>query len=130
MRGREDVEAYLMRSREPFEEIAPDTWVVRVTDGHGEHVVVRLAESLVLFRMKVVALGPARPPASLLERLLELNAAEMVHGAYGIADGAIVITATFRLDHLDFEEFRATLDDFSLALTNHRDILAAARPPL
>ena len=53
----------------------------------------------------------------------------MVHGAYGIAGDDLLMIATLRLEHLDFNEFSGTLDDFSIALTNHhpklRDLIAA-----
>ena len=54
------------------------------------------------------------PPALVLA-----CAADMVHGAYGISDGDLVMTATLRLENLDFNEFSGTLDDFSVALSNH-----------
>ena len=132
MRTREDIEAYLSRSGHPHRELAEDTWLVTDPSEERDHIVVRLAEGLVIFRMKVLTLERVDPKRreEFYERLLKLNAEDMVHGAYGLSDGDLVVTATLRLEHLDFNEFSGTLDDFSVAVTNHyaqlRDFVAAA----
>ncbi|MGF1469093.1 MAG: hypothetical protein ACFCGT_23455 [Sandaracinaceae bacterium] len=125
MRTREDIQAYLARSGHPHRELDDQTWLVSDPSETQDHVVVRLTSDLVLFRMKILemeSIDPARK-AEFLEKILHLNAEDMVHGAYGITDGDLVITATFRLENLDFSEFSSTLDDFSLAVTNHYPIL-------
>lgn len=121
MRTREDIEAYLERSGNPHQEVAENTWIVTDPSNAGEHVVVRIADSLVIFRLKLLELAriEAGRREEFFERLLQLNAEDMVHGAYGITDGDLVMIATLRLEHLDFNEFSGTLDDFSVALTNH-----------
>ena len=126
MRTREDIEAYLMRSALPFEEIKADTWLVRDRD-EGETIVVRIAGPLVVFRVKVMELEAASDKENLFAKLLDLNASEMVHGAYGIADGAIVLTCALRMENLDYSEFQGTIDDFGLALSNHYEQLAQYR---
>ena len=126
MRTREDIEAYLMRSTLPFEEVSADTWLIRDRD-EGETIVVRIAGSLVVFRVKVMELDAASDKEKLFQKVLELNAAEMIHGAYGIADGAIVLTCALRMENLDYSEFQGTVDDFGLALGNHYEQLAQFR---
>ncbi|HJL18192.1 MAG TPA: YbjN domain-containing protein [Sandaracinaceae bacterium LLY-WYZ-13_1] len=132
MRTREDIEAYLSRSGHPHREISEDTWLVSDPSEDRDHVVVRLTEGLAIFRMKVVSLDRVNPERreEFFDLLLRLNAEDMVHGAYGVADGDLVMVATLRLEHLDFTEFSGTLDDFSVALTNHfprlREFIAEA----
>jgi hypothetical protein len=129
MRTREDIEAYLMRSGLPYEEVGEsggDMWVVQ-DSSTGENLVVRLAGPLVLFRVKVLELATVKRKPELFERLLELNASDMVHGSYGIAEGNVVLTCALRLQNLDFNEFQGTIDDFSLALSNHYETLASFR---
>jgi hypothetical protein len=121
MRTREDIEAYLSRSGHPHREVASDTWLVSDPSDGGEHIVVRLADGLLLFRLKVLELDriePARRETFYAE-LLKLNAEDMVHGAYAISEGDVVIIATLRLENLDFTEFSGTLEDFVVAVTNH-----------
>ena len=127
MRSREDIEAYLLRAGHPFEEVADATWVVRDPDAHGAHVVVKLEEGIVLFRMKVTDLDASYDRPALFARLLELNASEMLNGAYGVADGSIVLTCALRAENLDFNEFQGVIDDFSMALGNHYETIQGFR---
>lgn len=127
MRTREDIESYLVRAGLGHEELEDSMWKVRDRDS-GETIVVSLAGTLLLFRVKVLELTKVKGSREkLFEKLLELNAEEMVHGAYGIADEAVVITCTLRLENLDYTEFQGTIDDFSMALTNHYETLAPFR---
>ncbi len=123
MRTREDIEAYLLRTGQPYEEIAPETWLVRDTGGRAGPIIVRFDGDIVLFRLKVLALDEHVHREALFQRLLELNATDMVHGAYGIADGAVVLTCSLRAENLDYSEFAGTLDDFTLALSKHYESL-------
>ena len=131
MRTREDIEAYLTRSKYPHEEIAERTWLVRDPGGVHENVVLRITDELAIFRVKVLELASVdagkRDP--FFSALLELNAGDMVHGAYGVLDGKVLLTATLRLENLDYNEFIGTLDDFSLALAKHQPKLAGFRKP-
>ncbi len=126
MRTREDIESYLIRSKMSFQEVEEDMWIVREADT-GENIVVRLAGPLILFRLKVLDLDKIRDRAACFQKLLELNAEEMVHGAYGISDEAIVLTCSLRVENLDYNEFQGTVDDFTLALTNHYETLSQFR---
>ncbi|HJK95769.1 MAG TPA: hypothetical protein RMF84_01035 [Polyangiaceae bacterium LLY-WYZ-14_1] len=126
MAEREDIEAYLLRAGLGFEEVDDGLWLVR-DQGTGERIAVRLDHPLVVFRLKVLELAQVRRREELFQKLLELNAGEMVHGAYGISDGAVVLTCVLRAGHLDYEEFQGTIDDFSLAMTNHYPVLASYR---
>lgn len=127
MRTREDIEAYLHRSSHPHREVADDTWLVTDPSDGREHIVVRLADGLVIFRLKVLELDrlETKRREEFFEQILRLNAEDMVHGAYGVSDGDVVITATLRLENLDFSEFSGTLDDFTVAVTNHYPKLRA-----
>jgi hypothetical protein len=121
MRTREDIEAYLSRSGHPHREVAHDMWLVTDPSDAHEHIAVRMADEMVLFRLKVLELDridPAKREA-FFEQLLRLNATDMMHGAYGIANGDVIMTATLRLEYMDFNEFSGALDDFILAVTNH-----------
>ncbi len=62
-------------------------------------------------------------PTGWYKRLLELNASDLVHGAYGLEDGEIVLSDALEVENLDFTEFQASLESLSLALTSHKDQL-------
>ena len=51
----------------------------------------------------------------LFRTLLELNATEMMHGAYGIEGDSVVIMDALQLENLDYNEFAATVDDITSA---------------
>ena len=93
----------------------------------GENIAIQTADSLLLFRVKVLELREVRDKAALYEELLRLNAADLVHGAYGISDDAVVLTCTLQLENLDYNELQGVLDDFSLALANHYEKLSKFR---
>jgi hypothetical protein len=121
MRTREDIEAYLKQTGNPFREVALGTWLVTDPSNVYEHIVVSLADGLVLFRLKVLELGKLEPKRreEFFEQLLRLNAEDMVQGAYGITESDLILTATLRLANMDFSEFSGTLDDFTVAVSKH-----------
>jgi hypothetical protein len=122
MRTREDIESYLSRSNYPHREIDDCTWLVQDPSGLREHVVVKIKGDLALFRVKVMDI--AKADAGFYSTLLELNATDMIHGAYGVTDGKVLLVASLRLENLDYNEFVGTLDDFGMALSKHHERLA------
>jgi hypothetical protein len=127
MRSRDDIESYLARAEVPYEEVGADgMWLVH-DKSLGENIAIQTADSLLLFRVKVLELREVRDKAALYEELLRLNAADLVHGAYGISDDAVVLTCTLQLENLDYNELQGVLDDFSLALANHYEKLSKFR---
>lgn len=129
----EDIESYLLRSNLNFSSVGEDAdesdermWLVRDT-ASGENIVVRLAGPLLLFRVKVFEMNDTDQNVELFGRLLELNANDMMHGAYGISNGSVVLTAGLPVENLDYNEFQGTVDDLTLALTNHYESLSELR---
>jgi len=117
MKGREDIESYLLRLDLPYEEIGSDTWMIN--SGQRSHnLVVSLAGPVAVFRCKVFDL-PKTGREELYRLLLELNVTDLLHGAYGIEGDAVVLSGALELENLDFNEFQATVEDISLALANH-----------
>lgn len=131
MISREDVESFLDRlgaEGATHEEVEPGLWLVRPSSAFDFDVVVSYNPPVLLLRVKVMPL-PSEPAdlAALSRRLLELNATDLLHGAYGIADHAIVLTEALELAHLDFDEFLAAYESMTLSLTSHLRELAAFR---
>ena len=127
MRSRDDIESYLVRAEVPYEEVGEDgMWLVR-DRSLGESIAIQAAGPLLLFRVKVLELAEVQDKAALFEELLTLNASDLVHGAYGISDNAVVLTCTLQAENLDYNELQAVLDDFSLALANHYEKLTRFR---
>ncbi len=132
MRTRDDIEAYLARSNQPNREVAEDTWLVGAggSDARGG-IAVRIEDGLCLFRMKVTNLSAIEPTqwTAFFRTLLEYNAAEMVHAAYGIADDMVLLTASLLLENLDYNEFVGVLEEMVLSGVDHQARLAAFGRP-
>jgi hypothetical protein len=128
---REDIEAFLDRlSTEgaTHQEVEPGLWVVNPGGALDFDVVVTHNPPVVLLRVKVMPVPvDAGEAAALNRRLLELNATDLLHGAYGIDGDAVVLTEALELAHLDFEEFLASFESMTLSLTGHLRELAAFR---
>ncbi|MBA4158696.1 MAG: hypothetical protein H0X65_14645 [Gemmatimonadetes bacterium] len=124
---REDVESYLLRTELDHEEVEEGMWMLRAGPS-GAGLVVSHTPPVLVFRVKVLDI-PADPAscARLYRRLLELNATDLVHGAYGIEEGDIVLTETMELVNLEFNEFQATVESIQMALASHLDELAPYR---
>jgi len=131
MLTRDDIEGFLNRltaEGESYEEIEQGLWIVRPGGNLELDVVVHYSPPVVMLRVKVMNV-PADDGkcADLNRRLLELNANDLVHGAYGIAQDSIVLTEALELEHLDYEEFLAAYESMTLALASHLRDLASYR---
>jgi hypothetical protein len=56
---------------------------------------------------------------ALYRKLLELNATELLHVAYGLDRDRIVLSGALELESVDLSEIEATLSDIDLALSEH-----------
>jgi hypothetical protein len=122
MATRDDIEHYLIQLEYPFESVETQMWVIRDTAS----VVVTYEPPLVLFRIKLMEVPKAKRE-DFFKLLLELNANHMIHGAYGIEGENIVLIDTLQSEHLDFNEFQASLDALLLASTQDYQKLNAFR---
>jgi hypothetical protein len=122
MKTAADIQSYLLRMELPNEEPREGTWVVRGLDG-VDNLVITQAGPVVVFRVKVMDI-PRAHREELFRTLLELNATEMMHGAYGVEGDAVVIIDALQLENLDYNEFAATVDDITLAVASHHGRLA------
>ena len=126
MKGRDDIESYLLRMDLPYEEIGQDTWMIN-SGQKDQNLVVRLAAPVAVFRCKIMDV-PEKGREELYRLLLELNIADLLHGAYGIEGGAVVLSDALELENLDFNEFQATVEDMALAVANHATKLGKFQP--
>jgi hypothetical protein len=129
MINKEDIESFLDRidsGTAAVSELKTGTWVVKTVA--GAEVVVHYAPPVVILRVTVMHL-PANGTRSceLCRELLELNARDLVHGAYGLEGDRVVLTDTLELENLDFNEFEASFDSITLAVASHLGALAPYR---
>lgn len=128
---REDIEAFLDRlsaDGASHRELEPGLWLVRPGGALDFDVVITHNPPVLLLRVKVMPLPTGAPQlAAVSRRLLELNAQDLLHGSYGIEGEDVVLTEALELAHLNYEEFLASYESMTLALTSHMRELAAFR---
>ncbi len=128
MVDREDLEAFLLRLEVPYRELEDGLWVLG--DSEGPPVVIDHTPPLMLLRVEVMEIPEDEElQAGLFRTLLEFNAADLIHGAYGLDGNEIVLTDTLQLQDLDFSEFQASLDSITVALSSHYEPLSIYRRP-
>lgn len=120
------IEQYLIDMMLSYQQVEANLWLLDDEERRLQGVAVMLAEPLVVVRAAVMD-APAHHTLELYTRLLELNAVDVVHGAYALESGKIILIDTLEYATMDYEEFRATLDAFSLALTEHYPVLSKYR---
>lgn len=125
-RTNEDIERYIMASEINADEAAPGTWILHDDSWGGAQVVVQYTEPLVIFRCKLFDVPelPAAREAVLFRKMLQLNATDMVQGAYALEDSAVVVVEVLQAENLDENEFLAAVDSLTLAIVEHHDVLA------
>lgn len=122
---REDLESFFIRMDVEYEEVEQGMYLVRGRNS-GLPVVVNHADALLLIRMKVMDLPELGNEAEAFYRtLLELNATDIVHGAYGIEDDELILSDTLELESLDFHELRASVESIEMAAAAHMERIRA-----
>jgi hypothetical protein len=129
---KEDIERFLDRlsadQGASYTELEPGLWLLKPSGELDFGVVVHFSPPVVVLRVKVMTLPTDRESlATLSRRLLELNATDLVHGAYGIEEDSIVMTEALELSHLDYEEFLAAFESITVALASHLRELGSYR---
>jgi hypothetical protein len=131
MLTKEDIESFLIRlsaTGATYSEVEPGFWIVRPSPESDLSLAVNYSPPVVLLRIDVMTLpDDVAHRATLTRRLLELNASDLLHGAYGIQNEQIVLTEALELSALDFEEFLASYESMTLALASHLRELGSFR---
>jgi hypothetical protein len=119
----DDLEAQLSRLGRMQERLSDGTFLVSIGSSHPP-VALRLTPPVLLVQVTV---GPAPADdvkaAPLYRHLLELNASALVHSAYGLEKGLIVLSSALELESLDLNELEAVLADMDVALSEHVPVL-------
>jgi hypothetical protein len=115
---REDLESFLIRMDVDGQEVDEGMYLIRSRNG-GPGVVAHHSPPLLVLRMKVMDLPIGNGMTELYRTLLELNATDVVHGAYGIEENELILSDTLELETLDFLEFQASIESMQLAAASH-----------
>ena len=126
MQTNDTIEAMLYELPYPIQPLGKGLWVLNDEADHIENIVIYHDHPLLTVRVKVMAI-PDTNREALYEALLRLNAVDLVHGAYGIEDDAIVIMDTIQSPNLDLNELQGSIDAITLALATHYERLSGFR---
>jgi hypothetical protein len=120
------IEQYLIELMLSYHEVEKNLWLIDDAEHDLEGIAVLYAEPLVVVRALVME-APCEKRLDFFTKLLELNASDLIHGAYALDGEQVVLIDTLEYNTMDYLEFRATLDAFSLALSQHYPILSSYR---
>jgi hypothetical protein len=126
MISKEKLEGYMHELALTYQEQAENVWLVSSDETGLENVIVMMAEPVVVVQVRVMK-APRKRRAELFERLLQLNATDMGHGAYALQGDDVIITDSLEGDTMDLTEFQASLDAIGVALSQHYQILGEYR---
>ncbi len=126
MNAQSRVESFLINLGITFEQIDDDSWVINDEEKGLEQVAVITADPLIVVRVNVMNV-PDKKREEFYRKLLELNAADLIHGAYAIEGDQVLLVDTLEAETMDMEEFQASLDAIGLALAQHYPILSDYR---
>jgi len=120
-----DIGSHLTKTGLPFEQIGHDTWIIHPESTHRAQIAVSADDPIVLFSLPVFELDEkSRGDIKLFQSLLEFNAG-LLHSSYSLQGNKVMLSGAQQLENLDFNEFRAMIDDICMALDNHWDKLSA-----
>uniref|UniRef100_A0A7C3HZQ4 Molecular chaperone Tir n=1 Tax=Gracilinema caldarium TaxID=215591 RepID=A0A7C3HZQ4_9SPIR len=121
------IERYLIDLMFTYRDLGDNMWIIEDEDHSLNGVVVMYEDPLVIIRVLVMH-APEQNRLELFTKLLELNASDVVHGAYALENNDIILIDTLEYDTMDYEDFRSSLEAISLALTQHYPILSEYLP--
>lgn len=121
MRTRDDIERYLALTGHPYEAVGENTWAV-LLPGHLR-LLLRLESPVLVMQAKVMDI-PATEREEFYATLLRLNATSVVHGAYALEDGHVILDCALQVENLDLNELQAAVDSFEFTAAESRDALA------
>jgi len=122
MRTLEDVEKYLLELDAPYEVLGDGLFRLIDDVPEVDDIIVLVTPPLVVFSVRLMKI-PSKHRENFFHKLLELNASDLVGGAYGIDGDDVVITDTLQLENLDYNEFQASIESLAFAIHEHHPIL-------
>jgi len=120
MEEAQELEGLLMASGLDYEAYDGGTWLVHEASDEIDNIAIHFSPPVIVFRVKLMeSPADAERQARLYERLLQLNAGEMVAGAFALEGNAVIVTETLQTENLDANEFQAAIDGLTLAISQH-----------
>jgi hypothetical protein len=113
-----DVEIYLDDCGFAFETVEEGIWRVESEENNVDNIIVSYADPLLVFRINLMKV-PQNNRETFYERLLQLNANEIPHGAFGIENDLVVLIDTLQVENLDRNELQASIDSLAFTVSQY-----------
>lgn len=123
---KEKLEGYFIELSIPFESKGDNLWIITDETKGLENVIVTADDAVITLTVSVMPI-PDENKEEFYKTLLELNATDMIHGAYGIEENMVMLMDTLEAETLDLGEIQASVDAVSLALSQHYTVLSKYR---
>jgi len=122
------IEQYLINMKLSYQQVDDKLWLLDDEERTLQGVAIMLTEPLVTVRAEIFDI-PQNNLLELYTKLLEINATDVIHGAYALDrdNKKIILINTLNYNSMDYDDFRTALEAFSLALTEHYPILSKYR---
>lgn len=118
------IEQYLIDLGISYQEISKNAWLIEDENKGYPKMMVSLSDPIVIISADVMPI-PKENAETLFRMLLELNATDLLHGAYAISGNDIIVIDTLEHASLDKDEFLASIESISFALLEHYKKLAS-----
>ncbi len=112
------IEKYLIDLGISYQEMPNNSWLIEDENKGYPKMIVSLSDPLVIISADVMPV-PKKNAEAFFRMLLELNATDLLHGAYAISGNDIIVIDTLEHATLDKEEFLASIESISFALLEH-----------
>ncbi len=118
MMTQNDIEIYLDDCKFPFEKIDEGIWRVESPGNNVENIILTYMEPILILRVNLMQV-PQTKQETFFKRLLQLNATEIPHGAFGLEDDKIVLIDTLQVENLDRNELQASVDSLGFTVAQY-----------
>ena len=113
MRTAEDIENYLIAASYPFDRVSENMWRVSDETNDVDDIFLIVTGQVLTCQLRLFKL-PNRENTALFRRMLEMNFADLVHGAFAISGDDVLLIEALELDNLDRNELQATVEAMGL----------------
>ena len=119
-----DIEIYLDDCGCPFEVVSDGVWRVESPDNNVNNIIMSLQAPILVLRVNLMKV-PTKNREAFYQRLLNLNAMEISHGAFGVENETVMLLDTLQVEHLDRNELQASIDSLGFAVAQYYPELKA-----
>lgn len=113
-----EIEAYFKKLELPYKTVGEGIWVLELEEQGVDNLVINHEPPVIVFRIKLMDI-PGKNCEAFFRRLLELNATDLLHGAYALEENSVVLVDSLQSEHLDLNELEASIESLAFAATQN-----------